>query len=311
MEDLNGIQAREYNRAQTLALYFSEQKDVYTLYAPFSAEVNLFFKNNNQLIALVPVKDVTGEGIITGEKGNLKVMVATLANTICTRVAAYAKKIGDTKLETTIYNRTSAIIRLKDAAVLGFVTRLVSNVTPLLNNADFQAYSVTQNMLDTLTKTTVDFNNSIGKAAIAQSNNSYTSRAINDILKNIRSNVVQFNLLLNFFGEDYPAFVDGYRKASTVTNTGIRHNGIEGVVKNLSTGDPVKGVIITGEGKNKMVSTNAKGEYKLNRLKTGSMLITIAAPGYDSQTITVTIIRGKILELNVNLQAQVITMATA
>ena len=98
MKDVNGIQAREYNRAQTLAQYLSGQKDVYTLYTPFAEEVNLFFKNYNGVKSLMPVKNVTGEGIVTNEKGDLKAMVAALGNTICTRVAAYAKKIGDTSI---------------------------------------------------------------------------------------------------------------------------------------------------------------------------------------------------------------------
>lgn len=91
----------------------------------------------------------------------------------------------------------------------------------------------------------------------------------------------------------------------------FRHNGIEGVIKNLSTGQPVEGVTITSEGKNKTTITNDKGEHKLDRLKTGKMPITISAPGYDSQSLKVTIIRGKTIELNIDLQAQVITMATA
>ena len=310
MKILNRLQGREYNRAQKLAHFFLQQILVYPIYTPFADEVELFTANNNRLLSLVPAKDVNGQGV-TVSKNTLKAMVAALGNIICTRTAAYATKIGNNDLKMAIYHRTSEIHNLKDADVLAFVTRLVDNITPLLTDKVFQTYAVSQAMLDTITSNAKDFNDCIGQADIVDDSRNFASRTINDILKSIRQNIVQFNWLLNFFEEKYPAFVEGFAKASAIDDTGIRHSGIEGIIKNSSTGSAISEVTITGEGKKKIAKTDWEGKYTLIKLKTGIMNITITAPGYNTQVIAVKIIRGKILQLDCELQAQALNMATA
>ena len=312
MEILNGNQAREFNRAQKLAGFYDEQNKVYPLYPPYAQEVDLFLGYNQQLIDTVSGKDVNGEGI-TKSKEALKESVATMGNTICTRVAAYAKKIGDTELETAIYHRAYEIKRLKDGDVLGFVNRLIAIVTPLLTDELFQTYDVTEDRLSKIRQAATDFTNSIGKASLIDDQSSIASNTINDLLSNIRGNVVQFGLLINFFEEKNPAFVQGYYKAAAIDMTGIHHSGIKGIIINSTTEQPVEEATITLKGKknSKTTTTGEEGAYQITKFRPGKGKLTVTAPNFNTQVIEVTIIRGKTLEFNIGLQSQAINLVTA
>ncbi len=310
---LNGYQGREFNRAQKLALFYDEQNKVYILYPPFAEQVSLFQSYNQQLMDFISGKGINGEGITKG-KDNLKKDIATMGNTICTRVAAYASKIGDIELQTAIYHRSSQIKRLKDGDVLGFTNYLVLIVTPLLAEEQFQPYAVTKEMLDKITATAQEFTGKIGKASIEKNKSTYASKTINDLLKKIAGTVVQFNWLINFFEEKYPAFAEGYYKAAAIDNTGIHHSGIRGVVKNSATGAPIEGATITLKIKKstKTTDTDLEGAYEIIKVQRGKCKLTITAPGCDSQEMIITILRGKILELNFEMQAKTLSLtATA
>ena len=76
---------------------------------------------------------------------------------------------------------------------------------------------------------------------------------------------------------------------------------------------PVKGVTITltGKTKTKTTTTDKYGAYEIDKFVVGKCTLTITATGYEKETVNVTIQRGKTLELNISLAAQVIEMKTA
>lgn len=308
---LNNEQAREYNRAQTVQTFFEPQSGIYSLSPAFSEEVSLFFGNNKKLLTYIPVKKERGDGV-TKTKAELKKETAVAAGFVCSMTTAYANKIGDSELKSSVAYTESVIERMKDSNILGFVNALTSIVSPLLVKDGFsEEYSITESTLHDLTEKATAFNSNIGKARVIDTNSGIASRNINKILAAIRGNIVQFNLLIAFFKEKYPDFVEGYRKAILISDTGIHHSGIEGIIRNSSTGAPVKGVTITGEGKDKKVITGADGVFKLIKFRSGMHTFAITAPGYESQSVTVHIIRRKLLRLDISIQTQVIEFKTA
>ena len=308
IDSLNADQAREYKRAQALANCLADQTKVYTLYPPFDVIVKLFLDNNKKLIELCPDKNSNGT-TITQSKDSLKTSIALNAGIICTRTTAYAISIADADLQAAVNHSTTSIHHLKDADILSFITRLSNTVLPLLDKPAFTPYAVTAEMLSSVTDSAIRFNGTIGKAAFADSKMSYYSASIDEVLKAIRGNVAQCNLLINFFQTDHPGFVKEYRKAIAIDYSNVRHSGIEGIVTNPLNGQPVAGATITGEGKKKIAKTDKKGYYKLVKLKVTDMTITVTAPGFDTQTFDVKIIRGKIIECNITLKGKLITLS--
>ena len=164
-------------------------------------------------------------------------------------------------------------------------------------------------MLSEVTKMATDFNSRIGKAIIVNSDSTYASRAINEVLAAIRANVKQFGMLINFFEDEHPGFVSDYYIAAAINDAGIHHSGIAGIITNATTGAPVSNVIVIGEGKNKTAVTNLAGDYKLVKVRAGLRQFTFTCPGYESQTLTLKIFRGKIETCNISLQSQIITLS--
>ncbi len=312
MHILNSSQSREYKRAQALAGFLTEEKETSLLYQPFAVEAGSFFLNNKKLLSLVPNRLSNGS-LITEGKAGLKKQIAINANIICTRTAAFAIKTGDHDLEAAVYHRTNEIIKLKDSDVVGFVTHLVDTVTPLLSNPAFQPYAVTAGMLANVMQQASDFKDSIGKASFADSKADYISKQIDKVLKAIRGNIVQFNLLLNFFEKDYAGFVEGYTTAITVDKSGIHHTGISGVIRNSSSGQLVNNASLTlkGNKKAKATTTNEKGVYSFEKFLPGKCRLSITAPGFETAEVDVTLIRGKTLEQDIHLQSQALNIATA
>lgn len=310
---LNGKQSRKYKSIQEAYTYLSQNKDVYSKDEPFNNEVISFTGNYAQMIALVPTIDVNGKGITT-DKDALKKEIAKEGAFICARTKAYAIKVGNNVLLNAVNHSATTIEDLKDSEILGFTTSLSETITPLLTDTKYKPYSINADMLSTLVDKGTIFNNSIGAASLVNADSGYASKALNTVFKLINENLLQFSLLITVFAESNPKFVENYFKAVAINNTGIHHTGIEGIIKNKSTGEGVEGVTISlpakkEGGKAKTAVTDILGTYKLIKLMPGYKKFTISAPGFELQTIIFEIKRGKILELNISLQSAVISLS--
>lgn len=308
MTILNGNQSRQYKRSITLDVCFTRYNEIIHEYPPFSDEATLFTQNNKRLVDLVSGKDVDGKGITT-DKDKLKKLFAMKCAIICTRATAYAVKIGDNNLRNAVFHSESDVYRSKESDVLGFANRLSETITPLFSNDTFNRYAVTKDMLTEVVEMATKFNSTIGQATIVNSGSTYASKAINEVLALIRTNVKQFSMLINFFEEKHPGFVTDYYTAAAINDSGIHHNGIAGIITNAATGEAISGATVIGEGKNKIAFSNLVGDFKLAKIRSGLRRFTFTCPGYESQTITVKLSRGKTEECNVSLRSAIIALS--
>ena len=191
------------------------------------------------------------------------------------------------------------------------VTTITDAVTPLLGVEAFQKYKISTDTLTALTNGAKAFSDTRGKAAVIDTDSSLANGELNNLFKSIRGSISRLHLLLTYFNKKNPSFVTGFKKSAALDYSGVRHSGVGGIVTNPNTGQPVQGATITGEGKNKIAYTDKDGVFKLIKLKITGMKITITAPGYETRVVDVKILRGKIIELNIDLQAQVLSMETA
>ena len=306
---LNAVQEREFNRDTKVEAFLIQQKKEYEDNAPFNRVVQLLLGNIAKVNPVTPQKGKKGK-IVTNRKNTLKASIAADVNIICTSAKEYALATSDEDLLNNVRFSASDIKDAKDGNVDAIVTTITDALTPLLDIPAFKEYNVTADMLTTLTQTTKDFNDILGKAAVIDIGSSLANGQLNSIFKSIRSNIASLRRLLPNMEKDHPEFVKGFNSAAMVDFSGIRHSGIEGIITNALSGAPVKDVVVTGEGKKKEVKTDSKGYYKLVRLKVTDMKITITATGFDTQVISVKIIRNKILPLNIGLRGKVISLST-
>lgn len=78
-------------------------------------------------------------------------------------------------------------------------------------------------------------------------------------------------------------------------NTG----NVEGIVKDVSTGDPIPGVTIKID--NIFAETNANGIYSIKNTGAGDRLITAGKTGYQFYSNTVNVVKGNTTAHNIQM----------
>ena len=308
MTTLNNIQYREYQCAQQLASFLKKSKRIYSNVEPFRNEVTPFLHNLAQVSGQAGIKEQKGTGV-TIQKRELKKQLAREAAGICTLATAFAITTNNTIFKHQVRFTYTDFFTLKECDVRTVITNLVKNIKPFLSDKRFAGYGITADNLTSVKKKALQFNDSIGMATMLNNRSDIASNSITSALKKIKGNIAQFTRLLPLFSSNHPGFITGFQDALVVTNTAVRHNGVEGIIKNSFTGQPVEGVTITSEDKKKTVVTSASGFYHLARIKTGNRKLTMSADGFTTQVITVKVIRGTTVTLNISLEARVCNVA--
>lgn len=309
---LNAVQERQNVRDVNLRDFLTEKKKEYEARMPFKEVVDILLGN----IALIDplASDKGNKGVpATKSKQSIKNSLSADVNEICTNTTAYARSIGDENLLYAVRYRASDIKYAKDGDVRPIVTIIIDAITPILSEPAFMEYEITDSTLSDLGKKADNFNSSRGKAAVLDTDSSIANKDIDKIQKDIRRNVSDLNLLITWFDKKNPAFAEGFRMRTPIDNSGIRHSGVYGIIKN-SNGALVDDASITLKGKKntKTAATNDDGAWEIVKFVSGKAKLTVSAPGCETMVIPVTITRGKIIELNITLQAKVISLtATA
>ena len=291
-------QARALERAHRLKTFFGTDanKTIIATYLPFSDEVDLFLGNLADADAAASGKAIKKS--VTQEKTDLKHTVSDDLAEVCRKTKAYAIKFTNATLAAAMNTSASDIFDKKDEDIQGFYAALVTTISPLLTDANYSKYGVTQQVLDDMGKNVTAFHDLIGMDGTDSADYTVANTTINDAVKLISENVEQFELLVVDFAKKYPAFVEGYHINARLGDDVARHNGIEGVITDKKTGTPVKGAVITLEDTDKKVISDITGAYRLDEVIPGYYYVVISAAGYDGVRVLHRILKGKIEEMN-------------
>jgi Carboxypeptidase regulatory-like domain len=297
---LSLIQSREYNRCQKLDNFFDKNSSIISTYVPFAEEVTDFLANLELFKSYVPEKGINGGAVTTNQNILRKKLSINIGN-ICATACAYAKKYNNPKLAADVCYNKSTVLQTKDSDMLGIAARVSAALTPLLQDTNFIKYGITQPMLTGMLADATVFDSNIGKAGLIDSGSSIANKKINAVIKLLKGNIKQFNQLVNMFAAAHPDFIAGYKINSAADNTGIHHNGIDGTITSAATGKPIKGVVIATKDGKKITKSTITGMYELIKMRAGDYEVSFSAAGFETKTIALHILRGKITTLDVAL----------
>ena len=310
MTTLNNLQYQSYSIALQLARLLRKSKRMYNKVTPFHNEVEHFLHNLDSIPVQASIKAKKGTGITT-QKRDLKKEIAREATNIGNLVNAYAHVTKNKALTRKMTFTYSHIFTLKDCDVLARITSITNEIKPLLTKEDFKGYGITAGTLTSIIEKAKEFNSRIGLGKMVNFKSYYASQTITATLKKIKVNITQMTRLLLLFKESNPGFINDFQQALIISQANKNHNTIEGIITDNNTAQPLQNVTITVEGTTKTTITNAAGFYQLQGIKTGVRKFTITADGYTTQTLTTKIIRGKMVNLNIHLQAKHLNLAAA
>jgi hypothetical protein len=226
--------------------------------------------------------------------------MATATALVCSKTRAYALRFQQPELAAQMDTSATRIFKMKDADILGYATSVVNLLTPLLPEEDYIPYGITAASLDAITGMAIRFNNLIGVVRQTGSNNTIVNTEIDKTIDRLHTNIQHFDLLAGEFESTNHGFVQGYYINSSADNVGIRHSGIQGMVRD-GGGKPIVNATIQLEGTDKKAVTNLAGVYHLDHVRTDDYMVIVSATGYTSQQVAHHINRGRIDELNFQL----------
>ena len=302
---LTDNQAREVCRFDTLDKYLSltDNQTIINTNVPFKNEYTEYEKNLTGLKALIPAKDYSAALGITADKDSLKETIADELEFIGNNAKGYAKKVKNSILEAEMDFTRTTIMRLGQNDVLPFAVRVQKLLTPLLSDAVFMTYSIDAATLTQAVTDATTFDQSIGKASSTNSTATIANQNINAGIKTVISNIDMMDLLIVNFKTTYPDFYSGYNINSQLDNTGVRHNHIEGVITDATTGKAIaKATITYTKGKVvKTVITDDEGSYSFSPVPMGNATLDVVATGHTEKIVHVNVSRGQTVEVDVAL----------
>ena len=291
-------QARYLLRAQMIKVYFDKNDKLVVVYVPLKEELTLFLENLGLVESYLPQKDTKGKGQTTG-KDVTKKLVAKESSTVCGFAKSYALAVGDTELEEAMGCCYSDVLKMKDTELLGWVTKQYDLLSPLVDDAVFAKYGVTEELLETLLTDAKAFNEKIGQGKVTN-NDSYVANAnINKAIAALNKNIKQFDLLVQFFAKTNPDFVSGYLLNKKLNDAGVKHSGVAGVVVKKGTTEPVEGAVVRLAGTTKEVTSTVTGTYEIIKVKTGDYRLEVLVGDVVVYSVIIHINRGNIQELTI------------
>ncbi|HKA60705.1 MAG TPA: TonB-dependent receptor [Gemmatimonadales bacterium] len=89
---------------------------------------------------------------------------------------------------------------------------------------------------------------------------------------------------------------------------GAGRGSISGALRDLSTGDPLAGAVVTVMNLDRSVITDADGRYRIDRLNAGSYRLTVRRIGYAPRTLQALVPPDGNIEITIALQAEPILL---
>ncbi len=293
---LTNEQSSQYTRMERVDLFLDDKQTTVDAYTPMKVEVSDFKNNLAALVLAMPEKNVVSTGI-TIDKKQQKQKVAKAGEFICHLTHLFADKFGHPKLAAAVNLNYDKIYKAKDADIVTLAKGIVDAVTPYVANVDFKDYAVTQAKLDGLTKLASDFASLIGVAKVDNTGNAIADTEIDRLIGLMIKNIERMDKAMVFYEETDPKFVEGYHLNSTLEHNGVRHNGMDGLVKDAA-GELLADVTVTLKGTHYEAKSDLYGAYHLSKVQAGDYVVVVSAKGYVTQEFVIHISPKKMLERN-------------
>ena len=168
-------------------------------------------------------------------------------------------------------------------------------IKPFLTDPEFAAYEVTSAMLTDLQAKTTEFTSKIGAADEGDTHNTVDNSEINTCIKAVQANIRKMEKLVVKWRTSNPGFVEGFHLNSALDDTGVRHNGIEGDIKD-GNGNAISNAVFRLKGTEHEVISDLTGAFRLVEVVPGDFIGQVTAEGFEPFEGLVHITKGKVID---------------
>lgn len=287
-------QNNRYTRFKQLQNFFATNAAKVSSYPPLAAEVAEMNTTIGALESFIPSKKGNSGGVAQ-TKVELLDTIAELCGNICTRSRAYALKAGATGLAMQVKWTEHTFKYIKNDNVQAEAKKVHDAVQSYISNSEFVPYGVTAGMLTELMGNADAYQTLVGAVKTARSLSTEANAEIEAKLAALSASGKQFELLMRTFKESDLAFYTGFLANNEEPNLGVRHTGLEGMVKAASSGAGIAGAEVKNMGTGRTELSDILGAYSMVKFMPGIYNFEVSAPGYAKQTLMLKISQGRIL----------------
>ncbi len=144
------------------------------------------------------------------------------------------------------------------------------------------------------------YEKTIGTTGAAQSHKAEGTQAIETLMHPIDKSLgIIDNLIISSYSAAHPDLVKEYLLNRNIEKLPTHHSGISAHITDATTGADLQGAILAVNGKT--TTSDIDGIAEIIKVKPATYNITVALAGYTSQTMKISIERGKVTELEIKL----------
>ena len=244
-----------------------------------------------------------GSIIATEKKTQARTTLEETAVAISNAGKAYAVAANDIDLKGVCRLTVTKLRNAKDVDLIAYCQNLYDSINS--SSANLAPYGASVANITALQTAITNFTTLTGKPATAISAVSAATQSIAVQVKNLKTLLNdQLDPLMTQFKTSNVNFYNQYESSRVIHDIGVHHTVI---LKGFIYGEgsvALAGALVklTGSAVRQKI-TEAGGLYNFIRLHTGTYTCTISAPGYVTQTTTITVIQNGTVETNFTLVA--------
>jgi hypothetical protein len=290
------------NMYKTVLIFLAGAAASFAGFVRLLTEITNFTNLNGMLDKLIETQGEVLTGIAVDKDAELNTLMSITVKA-ARKGLVYANDQEDNKLAATFDVRVTDLTHLTETAA---VQRIQAIYTALNNNAAALAagYNVQEEDITAIADGISTFTGEQQEPGAAIGNRKAAHINMLKIMKQIDTSLTTLDDLIESEYEDTnDDLYEEYLAAREINNDGIRHSGIKATMLDSGTGAGVQGGIFAIAELKKSVVSDINGLAAMIKVTAGTYYATFSATGYVTQTIKVTIERGKIATMTVNMVA--------
>jgi hypothetical protein len=293
---MNRNQSNRYNAFQKIKQFIVTFLEELNLYEPMQDEVVLFGEENETLDKLIEQQSKTITGI-TDDKEAAKVSMCRIACKYGRMGAGWARKNKKNEELVILKRKFSELFKLKDAEAIAVCKNirkvLFDNLTALI------PYKILMAQITEIDLKIAEFAEITGAPGDAIGDREEATTALEPQFNTIDEIVETMSDLMMYWQDTAPDMISDFNNAKKVDDIGGRLTIIEFTI--TKNGNPVHGAVITDSKSLKKAESDYDGKGAIKSVRSGKRPFNINGNGDGSKDVLVNVIRGKKIEVSVEL----------
>jgi len=306
-------QENKINSLETLISFCDQNAGITEVLPEFNQNL-IDLKGTIAEIKLVGEKQKTGLTGIAVDKKQQRIRLINLGSDSARKLTSYAKLKNQNTLLGTIdftisdFNRFSDL-ELRDNCQI--VYDAAQGILPELG-----IYFINAGSQSDLQAAINDFNGSMNAPRLGTTTKSQLTKQLVVLFKRAEVAEANMNASVELIRTSNPDFYNGYQTAGKVIRRGSVSLAVKGLVTEIQTNNPIKGVIVTftalngtanllnhASGNGVLVKkTAAKGGFNIKSLEGGTYQVLFQKPGYLETTQEVNVLNGEMIVVNATME---------